>query len=209
MVAGDRTVEPAADEIVETDPRRVRSRNRLLDAAAGLLSSGGVEAVTVDAVTRVSQVARTTLYRHFESTTDLVAAAFERLLPMMEPPARQPSLREDLVELLRRQAEQFDHAPLQLTTLAWLAMSPDDTPDHPNRLAPLRFRVASQYRVPFDAVLDTDEARELLGDFELDLAIIQLVGPLIFAKLSGLVTVTAANREQIVDDFLRARGVTD
>lgn len=48
----------------DIDPRRVRSRNRLLDAAAGLLSTGGIEAVTIDAVTKLSKVARTTLYRH-------------------------------------------------------------------------------------------------------------------------------------------------
>ena len=59
----------------DVDPRRVRSRQRLLDAAVTLLNSGGVEAVTVEAVTRLSRVARTTLYRHFESSTDLVAAA--------------------------------------------------------------------------------------------------------------------------------------
>lgn len=46
-----------------------------------LLRSGGVEAVTVEAVTSVSRVARTTLYRHFGSTTDLVAAA---LLPQAD-----------------------------------------------------------------------------------------------------------------------------
>ena len=71
----------------DVDPRRVRSRQRLLDAAVTLLNSGGVEAVTVEAVTRLSRVARTTLYRHFESSTDLVAAAFERLLPQAETPA--------------------------------------------------------------------------------------------------------------------------
>ncbi|VTR08767.1 Uncharacterised protein [Clostridioides difficile] len=37
----------------DVDPRRVRSRNRLLDATAVLLRSGGVEAVTVEAVTSV------------------------------------------------------------------------------------------------------------------------------------------------------------
>ncbi|MBY4576208.1 TetR family transcriptional regulator, partial [Gordonia paraffinivorans] len=36
----------------DVDPRRVRSRQRLLDAAVTLLNSGGVEAVTVEAVTR-------------------------------------------------------------------------------------------------------------------------------------------------------------
>ncbi len=62
-------------------PRLARSRNRLLEAAGQLLATGGVEAVTVEAVTRMSKVARATLYRHFGSTTDLLAATFERLLP--------------------------------------------------------------------------------------------------------------------------------
>lgn len=46
----------AVDE--QADPRLARSRNRLLDAATHLLSTGGVEAVTVEAVTRMSRVAR-------------------------------------------------------------------------------------------------------------------------------------------------------
>ena len=38
----------------DADPRRARSRTRLLDAAAHLLSTGGVEAVTIEAVTKAS-----------------------------------------------------------------------------------------------------------------------------------------------------------
>lgn len=109
----------------DVDPRRVRSRQRLLDAAVTLLNSGGVEAVTVEAVTRLSRVARTTLYRHFESSTDLVAAAFERLLPQAETPETTTSIRDDLLKLMQRQAELIEQAPLQLTTLAWLAMLPE------------------------------------------------------------------------------------
>ncbi|WP_236735063.1 TetR/AcrR family transcriptional regulator, partial [Mycolicibacterium elephantis] len=70
---------PVPDD--DVDPRRIRSRTRLLDAAATLLSTGGVEAVTIDAVTKASKVARTTLYRHFHSSSHLLAATFERLLP--------------------------------------------------------------------------------------------------------------------------------
>ncbi|RUP27635.1 MAG: TetR family transcriptional regulator, partial [Mycolicibacterium sp.] len=41
---------PIPDDYDEDiDPRRTRSRNRLLDAAANLLKTGGVEAVTIDA----------------------------------------------------------------------------------------------------------------------------------------------------------------
>ena len=41
-----------ADVDEEVDPRWVRSRTRLLDAAADLLRAGGIEAVTIDAVTK-------------------------------------------------------------------------------------------------------------------------------------------------------------
>ncbi|MBU8821085.1 TetR family transcriptional regulator, partial [Mycolicibacterium goodii] len=94
----DRVHDEDDDEI---DPRRTRSRNRLLDAAAALLSTGGVEAVTVEAVTKASKVARTTLYRHFGSSSHLLAATFERLLPQVTPPAPAGgTVRERLIELL-------------------------------------------------------------------------------------------------------------
>ena len=59
-----------------TDPRPARSRARLLESATALLRSGGPSAVTVDAVLRGANVARATLYRHFPSGNDLLAAAF-------------------------------------------------------------------------------------------------------------------------------------
>jgi hypothetical protein len=70
-----------------TDPRPARSRARLLEAAAAFLRSGGPSAVTVDAVTRGANVARATLYRHFPSGNDLLAAAFNSLIPPAPTPA--------------------------------------------------------------------------------------------------------------------------
>ena len=49
----------------DEDPRKQRSRSRLLDAATTLLAEGGVDAVTIDAVTKLANVARATLYRPF------------------------------------------------------------------------------------------------------------------------------------------------
>ena len=114
---------PVPDD--DVDPRLIRSRTRLLDAAATLLSTGGVEAVTIDAVTKASKVARTTLYRHFHSSSHLLAATFERLLPQVTTPAPTSGpLREQLIELLSRQAALFNDAPLHVTTLAWLSLGP-------------------------------------------------------------------------------------
>ena len=54
------------------DPRVARSRASLLEAATDLLVDGGPRAVTVDAVSERSGVAKSTLYRHFPSRDDLV-----------------------------------------------------------------------------------------------------------------------------------------
>ncbi len=88
-----------------SDPRPARSRARLLDAATALLRSGGPNAVTVDAVTRGANVARATLYRHFPSGNDLLAAAFNSLIPPAPMPQEGGTLRERLVALVQAQAE--------------------------------------------------------------------------------------------------------
>lgn len=202
--------EPLPDDD-EIDPRRVRSRNRLLDAAAHLLSTGGVEAVTIDAVTKASKVARTTLYRHFNSSSQLLAATFERLLPQVIPPAPTTgTMRDQLIELLNRQASLFAEAPLHVTTLAWLALGPTassragDGTDTPAPTGALRTRVIDQYRQPFDAILHSLQAREELDDFDVELAMCQLIGPLVFARMTGLRSIDRHDCEHVVDDFLAA-----
>ena len=191
----------------DADPRRARSRTRLLDAAAHLLSTGGVEAVTIEAVTKASKVARTTLYRHFTSSSHLLAATFERLLPQVTPPL--PSsvpLREQLIELLTRQATLFAEAPLHLTTLAWVSLGPTSSngDDDAGHTQSLRARVVDQYRQPFDAILQSPQARDELDDFDAELAMCQLVGPLAFARMTRLHTINRHHCERIVDDFLTA-----
>ncbi|WP_280258014.1 TetR/AcrR family transcriptional regulator [Nocardia wallacei] len=207
--------DPAATDPLTTageqaDPRLARSRNRLLDAATHLLSTGGVEAVTVEAVTRVSKVARATLYRHFGSTTHLLAATFERLLPHVDAPIDSAPVREQLIALLTTQADLIEQAPVQMTTLAWLAMgSIDNDPTDPDRRHPdpaavtsLRARVIDQYRQPFDHILTSPDARAVLGELDTTFALIQLLGPIVFARLTGLRAIDHDDCTRLVDNFL-------
>src|SRR5580700_3759497 len=55
-----------------------QARERLLEAAYGLFSRRGVQAVGIDAIIERSGVARQTMYRHFASKQDLVLAFLER-----------------------------------------------------------------------------------------------------------------------------------
>ncbi|BCK54912.1 TetR/AcrR family transcriptional regulator [Nocardia wallacei] len=191
----------------EVDPRRARSRARLLAAAAELLKTGGPEAITVDAVTRVSHVARTTLYRHFDNVVHLRAATLEHLLPPVVEAPTEGTLRERLIELVGRQADVISEAPLHLTTLAWLATAEPGDAGAGERAGSLRSRFIDNYRRPFDELFGSDEGRAVLGDRDLASVLAQLIGPFVFVRLSGIGSATRADCARIVDDFLAARAV--
>jgi AcrR family transcriptional regulator len=194
---------PATTGPRRTDPRRARSRGKLLDAAATLLVSGGAAAVTVDAVTRLSGVARTTLYRNFPSTDALIAAAFHRLLPTPEPPPADAPLREQLLHLCTSMTRLIQEAPLQQSMLGWLAMGRGAS-EH-DEVGGLRRGVVDTYTEPLHAVLSAAEADGTLLPGDRDLAVAQLAGPVVLARMIGLRPYAAADIERLVDDFLRGR----
>jgi len=180
---------------VRTDPRPARSRARLLDAATALLRSGGPSAVTVDAVTRASNVARATLYRHFPSGNDLLAAAFHALIPPAPIPPEQGTVRDRLIAALQGFADLIAEAPISLAAMSWLALggdleqtwwSRDKRSAESNEVRTLRERVAEQYAAPFDAVFDSPDAVELLGEIDRMRAVALLLGPIVLGKLSTL-----------------------
>ena len=186
-----------------TDPRRARSRGKLLDAAVDLLLSGGAAAVTVDAVTRVSGVARTTLYRNFPSTDSLIAAAFRRLLPAPEPPPSDAPVRDQLVQLCTSMTRLIQDAPLQQSMWGWLAMGRGAGDD--DEVGELRRGVVDSYAAPLHAVLSAAESDGTLIPGDRDLAVAQLAGPVVLARMIGLRPFTPADIEMLVDDFLRGR----
>jgi AcrR family transcriptional regulator len=177
-----------------SDPRPARSRARLLEAATALLRSGGPSAVTIDAVTRSANVARATLYRHFSSANDLLAASFMSLIPPPPMPPDEGSLQDRLTAIVVAWAESIAEAPITLTAMAWLSLGPDigQLPDalHGDAGSPeirsLRERIAQQYAAPFDAIFDGPQAAAELEPVDRTLALALLIGPLAFGRLSTL-----------------------
>ncbi|WP_301336953.1 TetR/AcrR family transcriptional regulator [Mycobacterium asiaticum] len=165
----------------------------MLEAAATLLRAGGPSAVTVDAVTRAANVARATLYRHFPSGNDLLAATFNSLMPTAPEPPTEGSLRDRLLAIVLGQAEAIAEAPAILTAMAWLALGSDlqemPEPRHTegaeSAISTLRERIAQQYAAPFDSLFDSPQAAEL-GEVDRSRAIALLIGPLVLGRLSTL-----------------------
>lgn len=177
-----------------SDPRPARSRARLLDAATALLRAGGPGAVTVDAVTRSANVARATLYRHFPSANDLVAAAFMGLIPPPPMPPEEGSLRDRLVAIVVEWAESIAEAPTTLTAMAWLSLGPDiahvpsagQAGAGSQEVLSLRERIAEQYSAPFDAIFEGPQAAAELRPVDRTVAFALLIGPLAFGRISTL-----------------------
>ncbi|MEX3651345.1 MULTISPECIES: TetR/AcrR family transcriptional regulator [Mycolicibacterium] len=197
------------------DPRPARSRARLLEAATSLLRSGGPSAVTVDAVTRAANVARATLYRHFPSGNDLLAAAFRALIPAAPMPPEEGTLRDRLIALVKAQADSIAEAPISITAMSWLALGGDmeqlpwRTDDSPE-VRTLRERVAEQYALPFEAIFDSPEAIAELGEVDRTMAAALLLGPIVLGKLSTLAEFDYAGCVQAaVDGFLATHRRTE
>jgi AcrR family transcriptional regulator len=164
----------------------------LLDAATTLLRAGGPSAVTIDAVTRSANVARATLYRHFPSANDLLAAAFMSLITPAPMPPNEGSLRERLIAIVGEWAESIAEVPTMLTAMAWLSLGPDigQLPDRHEVGSPqmrsLRERLAEQYSAPFDAIFDSPQAAAELKPVDRSMAFALLIGPLAFGRISTL-----------------------
>jgi hypothetical protein len=104
-----------------------------------------------------------------------------------------------------------EQTPLELVLFAWFGMNPtaqkgDASPnDDSPALHSLRERIIEHYRNPFDQVLESAEARAELGELDPTFVVPQLLGPILFMRLTGLRPVTTADCQRIVDDFLVAR----
>lgn len=184
-----------------SDPRLDRSRTAILDAAVELLSEGGVGAVTIEAVTARSGVARSTLYRHFRTNTELLAAAFQELLPTPAPPEGGTPA-ERLLRLVLDLAEQIERTPT-VVALAWMSAFGLSAHEEGAELKALRSHVIGGYRGPFDAVLaECLPERARSGERAIDDAAAQLVGPLLFHALVTKRPSDAGFCARVVEDFL-------
>lgn len=194
---------------MSNDPRPARSRARLLEAATSLLRSGGPSAVTIDAVTRTANVARATLYRHFSSANELLAAAFTSLLEPAPMPPPEGGLRDQLIAVVVGWAQSIAEVPAMMGALTWLAAGPDAGTYSEMREADsdavggLRARTIQMYSAPFDAIFDSAAAAAEIDVPDRMQAIALLIGPLIMGRMSTVADFDYRScAEAAVDGFI-------
>ena len=184
----------------DLDPRIVRSRTKILDAATELLIEGGMRALTVDAVAEHSGVAKSTLYRHWSSVNELLVDVFRCNVP--GPPDIDPTLPfEDGLRSWMHQAVATLSAPDWLRILPALlelrASSPDiaglldaDLDEKMSSMQSLLDRGAREGRIPAGT-----DARLVANT---------LAGPLFLTALTGHGPELDLLADFVVERFLRS-----
>jgi AcrR family transcriptional regulator len=190
---------PSAPEH-DTDARVARTRAAVLRSATDLLVEGGPSAVTIDAIVARSGVAKSTIYRHWESRDEVLLDAIETCAPTLEPPdltlGFEPALRAIV-----------DQACTALNDPEWARVIPALLllKAHQSEIADLEQRLGEHQDKNLEAIVALGIAEgRLPSGADVEEIAAQLIGPLVFAHLTGRPSVTKEFARRLVDAFLLA-----
>ena len=168
-----------------------RSREAVLRATLDLLTEIGLDALSIEEVARRSGVAKTTIYRHWATRSDLVVEACSRLVAEGEAPDT-GSLRGDLTVALRELAG-------LLRSARWASVLPSvvDAAERDPRLAQVHATIQRSHAIPLATILARAVVRgEIATDDDPSEGIAALLGPLYYRRWFS--------REPLDDDFVEA-----
>jgi AcrR family transcriptional regulator len=180
------------------DPRIARTRANVLRCATDLLVEGGPSAVTIEAIVARSGVARSTIYRHWDTRDDVLLEVIEGCAPHIDAPDPSLGFEDALRALVAELCEVLSDPDWSRVLPALLALRNQE-----HGIAALEQRLEARQDHALESVLQRgiDEGR-LPPDLDHEQAIALLVGPLLFANLTGKLPVGAGFGTTVVDSFL-------
>jgi AcrR family transcriptional regulator len=177
---------------------RPRTERAVLDAAAELLSEGGVPLLTIEGVAARSGVAKTTIYRRWRDRDELALAVLVETTEHNRAPADVGDTRKELLTFVQSATKIIHEHGIVRGLASRIATDP--------KLAEIyRERVVELRRSEAATVIERGIAR---GDFrsDLDVRVVHelLVGPLFYRLLFSGARLTKAHAEMVVDAVMRA-----
>jgi len=186
------------------DARVAKTRAAVIRTATDLLVEGGPSSVTIDAIVARSGVAKSTIYRHWESRDEILVAVIEDCAPHLVVP--DPSLGfenglRDLVDQVQRALADPEWARV-IPALLLLK-------SHQAGIADLEERLGDRQDDTLATIVKQGVAEGVLAaDVDVEQVAALLIGPLVFAHLTGRPSKTDELAERIVSGFLRSQRVT-
>jgi AcrR family transcriptional regulator len=180
----------AERDVKALDERVRRSRASVLDATTQLLFERGFGGATVDEISRRSGVAKTTIYRHWPTRTDLLRNACSTLGTPLDTPDT-GSFKADATVLMTNLAH-------LLRTAKWTSVLPSiiDAAERDSEIAGMYSKLQQGYSAPFQTVIQRAIRKgELPRGTDGAMLIAALTGPLFYRRWFS--------REPLTDDFAR------
>lgn len=190
-----------ADRTGNRDPRVRRSRATVLAAALDLFVQGGPRAVTIEAVSEGSGVAKTTIYRHWPDRAHLLADTYRSCLPVVPEPEADLDARGALQHVVRCLVAGFGGDPARPALPHLIA-----TPLDPVESKALPADVMEQTFAPvLSAIAAAATAGLLPSETDIREAKHQLVGFVIMSALDVSCPMDESLADRIVELFLASR----
>jgi AcrR family transcriptional regulator len=194
-----RPIVPQPTDAKETvhDARVERSKEVILKITSELLAENGLGGVSVDEVSRRSGIAKTTIYRHWATRSDLLLDACA-LLSAEQVPPNTGSLGSDLRVLLSELAN-------LLATARWASVLPSvmDAAERETPVAEVYGRMQMEHAAPFREVIQRAiERGELPPDSDPSILTATLVGPLYYRRWFSREPISDAFLEKILENAL-------
>lgn len=163
-----------------TDPRIIRSRRAVLDAALAELASRGYGAFSIDGVATRAGVARSTIYRLWPDRVALVADAIDELNQQPPPrPANDETPRARIVTLIHHLSTAMRNSPVAACLPALI-----DGAERDRTVRQLHHRYNDRRRAALvAAIADAVEAGEARSDIDPELAAVALAGAVTYRRL--------------------------
>jgi AcrR family transcriptional regulator len=163
-----------------TDPRIIRSRRAVLDAALDELAQRGYGAFTIDGVATRARVARSTIYRLWPHRTALVADAIDELNQQPPPrPANDETPRARIATLVHHLSTAMRSSPVAACLPALI-----DGAERDRALRRLHYQYNDRRRAALvTAIAAAVEAGEARPDIEPELAAVALAGAVMYRRL--------------------------
>lgn len=184
-------------------PLSETARQKAIDAAQTLLAEGGLENFTMDGVAKRSGVAKSTLYRHWMSSNELLVHAIDSTVEHV-PACDTGTLRGDLkamISELRALLEKPGNRELILEVLGIAARDPE--------FAAVKESMMSERMRPIRQIIEQAIDREEIPAMDLDMACLLVEGPFHSRFLMSGEPVSEGDVETLVNFVARGLGSPD
>lgn len=169
------------------DPRRAKSRARVLATAAEILREDGLAGLTIEAVAARSGVAKTTIYRQYDDREALHVATLEMVGSVLHMPVT-----DDLVADVTAYCKDLAAKLRDGEFGALLCTAVDGSERSPTLAATMREVAAGRRRTLHTRLKSAIADGELPDDTDLELLTGHLVGPIFYRRFFSREPITAA-----------------